>query len=119
MAEDDKKVVPLRPKSAAALVDEAITPKSLADMTELEQEMFLRTLRDRRLKASQILTAARAAKRHTATVQASVKLEKKIEAVQKQYDRVDAALNKLEDMLISLRALQLQLTDRTEVRNGP
>ena len=122
---DKDNVVALRPvkpaqsKAAqAADVNAApINPKSILDMTEVEQELFLRSLRDRRLRAVQLIEQARAAKRHIVNTQNNIRMEKKIEAVQKQHDRTAAALTKLEEMVMSMRALQLHLTPTSRVQH--
>lgn len=111
---------PVQPQAAQAFsMSDAgpINPKSILDMTEVEQELFLRSLRDRRLKAAEAIANARAAKRQIANVQNNVRMEKKIEAVQKQHDRVATALAKLEEMVLSMRALQLHLTPTSRVQD--
>lgn len=110
---DDTKVVKLRqPQTAAASdVDDVISPKSLLNMTEVEQNAFLDQLRERRLNAARMMKAANEARRHATTVASAVRLEKKAEQVLRQYERASNALDKLEESLFSLRALTLQHTD--------
>jgi predicted nucleic acid-binding Zn-ribbon protein len=126
---DNNKVVKLRQPQvnkpvAASSVDEAITPKSLLDMSDLEQDAFLSSLRDRRMRAAEALRAAQEAKRYASSVQASVKLEKKADQVQRQLDRAGKALDKLEELIYDLRALTLQhtdmdITDATKTNHSP
>jgi ABC-type uncharacterized transport system ATPase subunit len=112
--DDNNNVVKLRQppaKVAGVGVDEAIQPKSLLNMTDVEQEVFLNTLRERRLRASQILKRAASVKRQADTVTNMIRLEKKTEQAQKQYDKASKAFDKLEELLYSLRAMALQHTD--------
>ena len=48
--------------SSGASVDEAINPKSFMNMSDLEQDMFLQQLRERRMRVVEVLKAAKAAK---------------------------------------------------------
>ena len=116
MADDNNKVVKLRQpqvnKPAAGVsVDEAITPKSFLNMTQVEQDLFLQQLRDRRMRVVEVLRAATAARQLASSVAATVRLEKKAEAVQRNLDRATKALDKLEHSVYDLRALTLQHTD--------
>ena len=116
MADDNNKVVKLRQPqvnkpAAGASVDEAITPKSFLNMTQVEQDLFLQQLRDRRMRVVEVLRAATAARQLASSVAATVRLEKKAEAVQRNLDRATKALDKLEHSVYDLRALTLQHTD--------
>ena len=121
MPKDDNKVVKLRqpaqPSAAGVTVDEAIQPKSIMNMTELEQEAFLNALRDRRMRAVQVLKAAAADRHHASTITAAIKLERKADQAEKQLDKVTKALDKLEEMIYSIRALHLQYTDTDITKN--
>lgn len=113
---DKNKVVKLRQPQvdkpvAGAVVDEAITPKSILNMTELEQETFLNQLRDRRMRAAQILKRAAEAKHQADTIASAIRLERKAEQAERQLEKVNKSLDKLEEMIYSLRALHLQYTD--------
>jgi hypothetical protein len=123
MAKDNNKVVKLRQptapsSSAGATVDEAIQPKSILNMTELEQETFLNVLRDRRMRAAEILKQAQATKHKADTIASEIRLERKADQAEKQLDKVTKALDKLEEMIYSLRALHLQYTDVDITKTG-
>jgi hypothetical protein len=120
MPKDDKpnNVVKLRQPPAkvagvsiGASGDEAIMPKSLLNMTEVEQQAFLNHLRERRLRAAAIMKEAHANKHRADSISAMVKLEKKALAAAKEYERASKALDKLENLLGDLRILHLQHTD--------
>jgi hypothetical protein len=114
MTKDDNKVVKLRQppaKVAGVGVDDPMLPKSLHNMTEVEQEVFLNSLRERRLRAAAIIKQAHIAKRQADSISSMVKIEKKAEQANKQYEKVDKALKRLEDMLYDLRAIALDHTD--------
>ena len=117
MAKDGNNVVNLRQPPAkgagvsADIVDVAITPKSLANMSDLEQDMFLQHLRERRLRAVEILKQAAIAKRKQDSIVTLVKLEKKADQVERQLEKTTKALDQLEKYIYDLRALHLQHTD--------
>lgn len=120
---DKNKVVKLRQPSvskpvAGVAVDEAITPKSILNMTELEQETFLNQLRDRRMRAAQILKRAAEAKHQADTIASAIRLERKAEQAERQLEKVNKALDRLEEMIYSLRALHLQYTDTDITKSG-
>lgn len=112
---DNGKVVKLRQptqtRAAGVGVDDPINPKSLLTMTEVEQNAFLQSLRDRRMRAVEALKSAAAARTHASTFMEAARLERKAEQVQRQLDKATKALDKLEEQLYGLRALTLQLTD--------
>lgn len=112
---DDNKVVKLRQPqakpAAGVVVDDPINPKSLLNMTELEQEVFLQQLRERRLRAAEVLRRAIADKQRATTVAAAIRLEKKQAQVQRLLERATKSLDKLEEAIHGLRALHLQYTD--------
>jgi len=122
MPKDDSKVVKLhqpQPKAAAGVVvDEAIQPKSILNMTELEQETFLNQLRDRRMRAVETLKRAAADRQLANTISSAIKLERKADQAEKQLDKVTKALDRLEEIIYSLRALHLQHTDTDITRSG-
>jgi hypothetical protein len=112
---DDNKVVKLRqpqvtPK-AGVVVDDPISPKSLLNMTDVEQDMFLQQLRDRRLRAAEMIKQAQLAKHHATSIASSIKVERKAEQAQRQFIKASKALERLEELLYDLRALTLQHTD--------
>jgi hypothetical protein len=114
MSKDDNKVVKLRQppaKVAGVGVDDAIMPKSFLNMTQVEQDMFLQQLRDRRLKAAKLLKEAHIAKRHTESVNAMLKIDKKSNQVTKQLEKAIKALDVLDVLLYDLRTITLQHTD--------
>lgn len=116
MPDDKNNVVKLRQptaksSSAGASVDEAINPKSFLNMTQVEQDMFLQQLRERRMRVVEVLKAAAAARQHASSVASTIKLERKAETVQRLLDRATKALDKLEEAVHGLRALTLQHTD--------
>jgi len=115
MTDDNNKVVKLRqPTSnrvAGVVVDDPIQPKSLLNMTDVEQDMFLQSLRDRRLRAAEMIKAAQHAKHQASSIASAIKLERKAEQAQRQYDKANKALERLEEMLYDLRALTLQHAD--------
>ena len=89
-ADDNNKVVKLRqPQASPAAgvsVDEAITPKSLLNMTDVEQDIHLQHLRERRLRVVELMREAARAKQHATSVSALMKLEKKEDQVEKQLE---------------------------------
>lgn len=113
--DDNNKVVKLRqpqPKAAAGVVvDDPINPKSLLNMTDVEQDMFLQSLRDRRMRAVEILRQAAIARQSAQSIASGIRLEKKAEQCEKLLERTTKALDALELSLYSLRALSLQYTD--------
>jgi hypothetical protein len=114
MTDDDNKVVKLRQppaKVAGVGVDDPILPKSLLNMTQVEQEVFLAALQARRLRAAEIIKQAHVAKRQADSVANMVKIEKKAEQANKQYEKASKALDRLEILLYDLRALALDHTD--------
>jgi len=125
MTDDSNKVVKLRQPqvtpAAGVSVDDPIQPKSLLNMSELEQEMLLNQLRDRRLRAAVMLKQANVAKNQADSVISMIKIEKKAEQVARQFDRASKAFDKLEEMLYSLRttALQHSDVDITKVTDEP
>jgi primosomal protein N'' len=88
-----------------------ISPKTLADMTDLEQEMFLRVKRERRLRAAEAVKAANAAKAKANSLAGALKIEKKVDQLQRQLTKVDSAMDKMEELMHQLRALRLQYAD--------
>jgi primosomal protein N'' len=121
--DDPTNVVKLRqptPTSAAGVaIDDPITPRSLMTMTDLEQDMFLQHLRERRLRVVELMRAAEAAKQRASSVVTKMKLEKKGDQVEKQLERTTKALDKLEELIYDLRALTLQHTDVDIVNDPP
>lgn len=115
MTDDKSKVVKLRQpavtSAAGVVVDDAINPKSLLNMTDVEQEVFLNQLRDRRMRAAEAMRRAAHAKLQVTALAISIKLEKKADQVQRQYTKASKALDKLEELIYDLRALTLQHTD--------
>jgi primosomal protein N'' len=114
--DDDNKVVKLRqprPKAAAGVVmsDDPIQPKSLLNMTDVEQDLFLQQLRERRLRAVEVLRQAEIARQQTANLTAQIRLQRKAQQVEKQLDKATKALDRLEELIYSMRALYLQHTD--------
>jgi len=114
--DDNNKVVKLRQpqatKPAAGVsVDEAITPKSFLNMTDVEQDLFLQQLRERRMRVVEVLRQAAAARAHASTVASAVRLERKADSVQRLLERATKSLDKLEEAVYGLRALTLQQTD--------
>jgi ABC-type ATPase with predicted acetyltransferase domain len=114
--DDNNKVVKLRQPqvqtpAAGVSVDEAITPKSFLNMTDVEQDLFLQQLRERRMRVVEVLRQAAAARAHATTVASAVRLEKKADSVQRLLDRATKSLDKLEEAVYGLRALTLQQTD--------
>ena len=80
-------------------------------MTDVEQDAFLQSLRDRRLRASEMIKAAQVAKHQASSIASSIKLERKAEQAQRQYLIASKALDRLEVLLYDLRALTLQHAD--------
>jgi hypothetical protein len=123
MTADDTNVIKLRqpqPQAAAGVVvgDDPIDPKSLLNMTDVEQDMFLLQLRERRMRVVQVLKAAQQSRMQANTLASALKLEKKADQVQKQLDKATKALDKLEELVYGLRALHLQHTDMDITRGG-
>ena len=113
--DDDNKVVKLRQhavtSSAGVSVDDAINPRSLLTMTDIEQDMFLQHLRERRLRVVELMRQAARAKQQITSAAALMKFEKKQDQVEKQLERTHKALEKLEELVYDMRALALQYTD--------
>ncbi len=124
MNKDDNKVVKLRqpsvPKARAvdAVSDVAITPRSFLTMSELEQDMFLKQLRERRLRAVEVMKQVEVAKQQANSVQAAYKLERKADQIQRQLDRINKGFEKLDELILSMRALSLQYTDVDITKTG-
>lgn len=87
---------------------EFIKPRSIIDMTDTEQDAFLIDLRNRRLRAQQLLKIAQEQKAAIASAAARMKIEKKAAMVARAEERVGAAIERLEEQLFQLRALVLQ-----------
>jgi hypothetical protein len=113
MNDDDNKVVKLRqPKSAGAVMsDDPINPKSFLNMTDVEQDMFLQQLRERRMRAVETIKRAIADRANATSVAMALRMEKKHIQAQRQLDKVTKSLDKLEEYIFSMRALHLQFTD--------
>ena len=116
MAKDDNnKVVKLRQPQPKAVVgataSDPINPKSLLNMTDVEQDMFLEELRQRRMRAVEILRQAALARQNAQSLGTALKLERKSKQCEKELDKVTKSLERLEQALYDLRALTLQHTD--------
>jgi hypothetical protein len=115
MTDDNNKVVKLRQPTrnsvAGVGVDDPINPKSFLNMTEVEQDMFLQALRERRMRAVEIVKRAIADRAQASTVAMALRMEKKHIQAQRQLDKVNKALDKLDEIIYSMRALHLQYTD--------
>jgi len=122
MTDDKSNVVKLRQPAvstaAGVSVDEAITPRSLLTMTDIEQDMFLQHLRDRRLRVVELMRQAALAKHKITAASALMKFEKKQDQVEKQLERANKVLEKLEELIYDMRALALQYTD-IDIANVP
>lgn len=118
-SDDDNKVVKLRqPKSAGAVMsDDPISPKSFLNMTEIEQNMFLQQLRERRMRAAVVLQRAIADRANASSVAMAIRMEKKHDSVQRLLERATKAQDKLEEAVHAMRALHLQFTD-TDITKG-
>lgn len=88
-------------------VPEFIKPRSIVDMTDTEQDAFLLELRNRRLRAQQIIKEQREAAAAVESAKARDKIERKIAMCMRAEERVGKAIEKLEAELFSLRALVL------------
>jgi hypothetical protein len=91
-------------------VPEFIKARSIADMTETEQDEWLIGIRSRRLEAIRKLETVKQAKTELSALSARHKLEKKLEQVRKAEEKVLASLEKLEELVFQARALSLQLS---------
>jgi len=119
MPDDKNNVVKLRQPAVASKgataagvsVDDVINPKSLLNMTDVEQDVYLQQLRERRMRAAEVLRAARQNRARAESITAMVKLERKADQVEKQLEKATKALDKLEELIYALRALNLQHTD--------
>jgi BarA-like signal transduction histidine kinase len=80
-------------------------------MTDIEQDMFLQHLRERRLRVVELMRQAARAKQQITSAAALMKFEKKQDQVEKQLERTHKALEKLEELVYDMRALALQYTD--------
>ena len=119
MPDDKNNVVKLRQpavasKGAAAAgvsIDDVMSPKSLLNMTDVEQDVYLQKLRERRMRAAEVLRAARQNRARAESITAMVKLERKADQVERQLEKATKALDKLDELIYALRALNLQYTD--------
>lgn len=89
-------------------VPDFIKPRSIADMTDTEADAFLVDLRNRRMKAQQLIKQQKEAKAAIASAAARAKIEKKIAQVERAEAKAGDAIDKLETLLFQLRALVLQ-----------
>jgi hypothetical protein len=92
-------------------VPEFIIPRTIAEMSDAEISVLLDQIRTRRLAAGKRYAEAEQAKAALRATGDKMKLNKKMITVQKQMERVDQAVDKLELMINQMRALQLQLED--------
>jgi hypothetical protein len=92
-----------------APVPDFIKPRSIADMTDTEQETMLIALRTRRLEAIQKIQQMQKQKADLSSANSRIKLEKKLEQIKRQEEKTLAAIDKLEELIFQGRALALQL----------
>lgn len=85
-----------------------IKPRSIVDMTDTEADAFLVALRERRLRAAEMIKQQKAAKAAVDSAVARQKIEKKIAQCERAEERLGVALDKLETLVFQLRALVLQ-----------
>jgi hypothetical protein len=98
-------------KQQAALPDEVpefIKPRGIADMTDIDADMYMASLRDRRLKAAQQVSEAKQAKARVDNLNNRQKLERKIAQVERADIKAKEAVEKLEDLLIQMRTMVIQ-----------
>ena len=98
-------------RTSSAELHDAVTPKSLLQMTDLELQQFIIQLRERRMKASRALKQATDARQHTSLISQRDKMERKITAAEKSLAAVDVALERFEKLVTDLRAMQLNYTN--------
>ena len=117
---DDTNVVRLKTKGAVqpstaqrstASDDITIKPKSLLSMTDVELQAFLLQLRERRMKAVRVIKQAADASHSAKMLSNKDRMERKVAAAEKQLAKVDAALEKLEEYVRDLRAMQINYTN--------
>lgn len=95
---------------AADAVPEFIKPRSIADMTDLEQDQYMAALRDRRLKAMQAVSEAKRAKAEASSLADRKKIESKIVQCERVEQKLIEQTEKLETLVIQLRTLVVQYT---------
>lgn len=91
-------------------VPEFIKPRSIADMSDTEQDNYLLAIRARRLEAVRKVEAVKQAKNELSALSSRHKLERKLEQVRKAEEKVIASIEKLEELVFQARALSLQLS---------
>lgn len=94
---------------SAAPVPDFIKARSIADMTDEEQDHWLMGIRARRLEAIRRVEAVKQQKAELSSLSSRHKLEKKLEQVRRQEEKLNVTLEKLEELVFQARALALQL----------
>lgn len=83
-------------------------PITIDRMTDTEVDAYLIGLRERRMTAQRILFEANEKKKQINELANKLRLDKKCAQVQKQVEMVEKNLDKLEQLVMDLRALRLQ-----------
>ena len=83
-------------------------PLTLDKMSDTEVDAYLIGLRERRMQAQRVLKEANAKKAEIQELANKLRLDKKCAQVQKQVEAVDKHIDKLEQLVMDLRALRLQ-----------
>jgi hypothetical protein len=76
-----------------------------------EVEARLLAIRERRLKSVRKLEEAEQVARHKSITASKLKFEASISKARLQLDKIDTALDKLEQLVLKARAMQLELDD--------
>lgn len=83
-------------------------PITLDKMTDAEVDAYLIGLRERRMTAQRVLKEANEKKAAIQELANKLRLDKKCAQVQKQAETVEKNIDKLEQLIMDLRALRLQ-----------
>ena len=97
------------PPADTDAVPDFIKPHHIGTMSATDADLYLSSLRDRRLRAAQQIAEAKQAKQNIANIASRDKVERKIAQVARAAEKADVACEKLEELVFQMRALQLQL----------
>lgn len=84
---------------------------TVEDMTNGELDTLLAQRRERRLKSFQVYLEAEESRKRARDVQLRAKLEKQLALLLKEFDRTDAALDKLDKRILVIAGIRLELED--------
>jgi hypothetical protein len=119
LPDDKNNVVKLRQPAVASKgataagvsVDDVINPKSLLNMTDVETGRIPAATPRTAYACCRSAACCSQNRARAESITAMVKLERKADQVEKQLEKATKALDKLEELIYALRALNLQHTD--------